>query len=80
MQIFALDEEKRVKELSEGMKVKYLIALALSHHAAQLFILTSRRGGLDPVAREEGSACAVSPARAGWTAQPFEFDAHHVRS
>lgn len=37
MQMFALDEGKRVKELSEGMKVKYLIALALSHHA-QLFI------------------------------------------
>lgn len=44
MQMFALDEGKRVKELSEGMKVKYLIALALSHHA-QLSFSTSRRAG-----------------------------------
>ena len=29
--LFALDENKRVKELSEGMKVKYALALALSH-------------------------------------------------
>ena len=52
MQMFALDEGKRVKELSEGMKVKYLIALALSHHA-QLFIFDEPTSGLDPVARED---------------------------
>lgn len=52
MQMFALDERKRVKELSAGMKVKYLIALALSHHA-QLFIFDEPTSGLDPVARED---------------------------
>ena len=52
MQMFALDEGKRVKELSEGMKVKYLIALALSHHA-QLFIFDEPTSGLDPVAHED---------------------------
>lgn len=52
MQMFALDEGKRVKELSEGMKVKYLIALALSHKA-QLFIFDEPTSGLDPVARED---------------------------
>ena len=29
MSMFELDEQKQVKQLSEGMKVKYLIALAL---------------------------------------------------
>lgn len=52
MQMFALDEQKRVKELSEGMKVKYLIALALSHDA-KLFIFDEPTSGLDPVARED---------------------------
>ena len=52
MQMFALDENKRVKELSAGMKVKYLIALALCHDA-QLFIFDEPTSGLDPVARED---------------------------
>ena len=33
---FALNESKKFKELSNGMKVKYLLALALSHHAERL--------------------------------------------
>ena len=33
---FALNESKKIKELSNGMKVKYLLALALSHHAELL--------------------------------------------
>ena len=49
---FALDESKRFKELSNGMKVKYLLALALSHHA-KLLILDEPTSGLDPVSREE---------------------------
>ena len=36
MKEFELDPRKRVKELSAGMRVKYLIALALSH-GAELF-------------------------------------------
>ncbi len=35
---FALDESKKFKELSNGMKVKYLLALALSHHAELLIL------------------------------------------
>ena len=35
---FALDENKKFKELSNGMKVKYLLALALSHHAELLIL------------------------------------------
>ena len=49
---FTLNESKKFKELSNGMKVKYLLALALSHHA-ELLILDEPTSGLDPVSREE---------------------------
>ena len=49
---FALDECKRVSELSEGMKVKYQLALAMSHHA-KLLILDEPTSGLDPAARDD---------------------------
>lgn len=52
MSMFELDGQKRVKELSEGMKVKYLIALALSHDA-KLLIFDEPTSGLDPVARDD---------------------------
>lgn len=52
MQEFELDGRKRVKELSAGMRVKYLIALALSH-GAELFIFDEPTSGLDPVSRDE---------------------------
>ena len=46
LQLFALDESKRVDQLSSGMKVKYLLALALSHNA-KLLILDEPTSGLD---------------------------------
>lgn len=49
---FSLDENKKFKELSSGMKVKYLLTLALSHHA-ELLILDEPTSGLDPVSRDE---------------------------
>lgn len=52
MAMFELDEQKQVHQLSEGMKVKYLIALALSHNA-KLLVLDEPTSGLDPVARED---------------------------
>ena len=52
MSRFDLDEQKQVRQLSEGMKVKYLIALALSHNA-KLLIFDEPTSGLDPVARED---------------------------
>ena len=52
VKLFALKESKKFKELSNGMKVKYLLALALSHHA-ELLILDEPTSGLDPVSREE---------------------------
>ena len=53
---FALDEGKRVSELSEGMKVKYQLALAMSHHA-KLLILDEPTSGLDPAARTACWGC-----------------------
>ena len=49
---FSLDENKRVDELSNGMRVKYSLALALSHQA-KLFLLDEPTSGLDPVARDD---------------------------
>jgi ABC-2 type transport system ATP-binding protein len=52
MERFELDPEKKVDELSAGMRVKFSLALALSHHA-QLLILDEPTSGLDPVSRDE---------------------------
>ena len=49
---FKLDEDKKLKELSSGMKVKYSLTLALSHNA-KLLILDEPTSGLDPVARDD---------------------------
>lgn len=51
MKRFALDENKRPSELSHGMRVKYSLALALSHHA-KLLLLDEPTSGLDPIARD----------------------------
>lgn len=52
LELFAIDESKRVDQLSSGMKVKYMIAMALSH-SAELLILDEPTSGLDPVSRDE---------------------------
>jgi len=49
---FNLDENKKIVQLSTGMKVKYSLALALSH-GAKILILDEPTSGLDPVARGE---------------------------
>lgn len=49
---FKLDENKKIAELSTGMKVKYNLALALSH-GAKLLVLDEPTSGLDPVSRDE---------------------------
>lgn len=50
--IFNLDINKKLEELSSGMKVKYSVAIALSHQA-ELLILDEPTSGLDPVSRDE---------------------------
>jgi len=52
MRRFDLDENKKITELSHGMRVKYALTLALSHQA-KLFILDEPTSGLDPVARDD---------------------------
>ena len=50
--IFNLDVNKKLEELSSGMKVKYSVAIALSH-IVELLIFDESTSGLDPVSSEE---------------------------
>ncbi len=50
--LFHLEESKTPLELSEGMKVKFNLLLALSHKA-QVLILDEPTSGLDPFSRSE---------------------------
>lgn len=52
LDMFSLDENKAPSELSEGMKVKCNLLLALSHRA-QILILDEPTSGLDPFSRDE---------------------------
>ena len=52
LKAFSLDENKTPLELSEGMRVKFSLTLALSHRA-ELLILDEPTSGLDPVSRDE---------------------------
>ena len=49
---FGLDRGKKVKELSRGMQMKLMLAVALSHDA-RLLILDEPTSGLDVLARDE---------------------------
>lgn len=50
--MFSLDEGKKPIALSEGMKVKFNLLLALSHRA-EVLILDEPTSGLDPFSRDE---------------------------
>lgn len=52
LDMFQLDENKTPLELSEGMKVKCNLLLALSHRA-EILILDEPTSGLDPFSRSE---------------------------
>ena len=49
---FDLDPSKKIKQLSKGMKMKFSLAVALSHDA-ELIIMDEPTSGLDPVFRSE---------------------------
>lgn len=49
---FNLPTKKKIKDLSKGMKMKFSLAVALSHHA-DLLLMDEPTSGLDPVARNE---------------------------
>lgn len=66
IRLFGLDENKRVAMLSAGMKVKYFLALALSHRA-EILILDEPTSGLDPVSRDEILDIFLSLAAEGKT-------------
>ena len=52
LDLFAIDETKTPLELSEGMKVKLNLLLALSHRS-EVLILDEPTSGLDPFSRNE---------------------------
>lgn len=52
LQQFALPPEKKIQQLSKGMRMKLSIAAALSHHP-RLLILDEATSGLDPVVRDD---------------------------
>ena len=52
LEMFSLDENKAPSELSEGMKVKCNLLMALSHRA-EMLILDEPTSGLDPFSRDE---------------------------
>lgn len=49
---FNLPDNKKIGDFSKGMKMKLMVAVALSHRA-ELIILDEPTSGLDPVARDE---------------------------
>lgn len=49
---FDLNPKKKIKDLSRGMKMKFSLAIALSHHA-DLIIMDEPTSGLDPIVRSE---------------------------
>lgn len=49
---FGLDKKKKIKDYSTGMKMKFELAVTLSH-GAKLLILDEVTNGLDPMARNE---------------------------
>ncbi|MGR5589812.1 ABC transporter ATP-binding protein [Peptoniphilus grossensis] len=49
---FGIEKDKKVRELSRGMKIKLMFSIALSHKA-NLLILDEPTSGLDPSMRDE---------------------------
>ncbi len=52
LDLFGIDENKTANQLSEGMKVKCNLLIALSHNA-KIIILDEPTSGLDPFSRDE---------------------------
>lgn len=52
LELFKLPPGKKIKDLSKGMKIKFSLAIALSH-GAELLIMDEPTSGLDPIFRRE---------------------------
>ena len=76
LSLFALDENKTPSELSEGMKVKLNLLLALSHRA-EMLILDEPTSGLDPFSRDELLESVRGTQKAGRGCAVFHT--HHLR-
>ena len=62
LKFFDLDQEKKIKQFSNGMKVKFGLTLALSH-GARVLLLDEPTSGLDPVSRDEVLDCFLKIAQ-----------------
>lgn len=49
---FELKQSQKIESLSKGMKLKFMLACALSHHA-ELLLLDEPTSGIDPISRLE---------------------------
>lgn len=52
LDMFSLDPKQKINTLSKGMRMKYSLALALSHEA-ELLIMDEPTSGLDPLVRSQ---------------------------
>jgi len=52
MEYFSLNPRQKISTLSKGMRMKYALTLALSHHA-ELLIMDEPTSGLDPLIRSQ---------------------------
>ncbi|MFA7032449.1 MAG: ABC transporter ATP-binding protein [Bacilli bacterium] len=70
LDFFDLNEEKKIKQLSSGMKVKFGLTLALSH-GAKVLLLDEPTSGLDPVSRDEVLDCFIKVSELNMTSILF---------
>ena len=75
LEMFGLDENKTARELSEGMKVKCHLLIALSHRA-KVLILDEPTSGLDPFSRDELLELFIRAQRK--KAWRFSFQTHII--
>lgn len=71
LQLFALDETKKVSQLSSGMRVKYMLALARSRTMRACSSLTSRRADSTPCRATSSWSCFAAWSKAASAASCF---------
>src|SRR6516165_3680206 len=63
---FELPEDRKIKELSKGMRAKVALALGMAHEP-EVLVLDEPTSGLDPLVRRESLESMVDVAAAGRT-------------